>query len=228
MIRFTRNAKSIVRWLILASLLALLCFPAIAQRGFSASRIGARFSGRFASNRGRHARSGSYPLGPLFWDSLFSDDFADSEYSAPVQPVIVIQQPSAPPLVAAKPAEPLLIEWRGGQYVQIGGPQNSSEETQNLPPVPYAFGSHEGEATQESSTLPSTILIFRDGNREEIRDYTIADGILYAQMNYYTEGSWHKQISVSSLDLAATLNANRARGVRFQLPAAPNQVIVGP
>ncbi len=84
------------------------------------------------------------------------------------------------------------------------------------------------EPARASAPPPSTVLVFRDGSRERITDYTIADGILYAQADYYTEGSWNKPIALSSLDLTATVNENRARGVQFQIPAAPNQVIVGP
>jgi hypothetical protein len=219
-----------VRRLILIPLLALACTSAVAQRGFGGAHFGARFGGRFASQPSGHYRGwGAYPVGPVYWDSLFSADSA--EYLALAPPVVVIQQPAAQPQTAApepeaaQPAQPLLIELRGGRYVQISGNEDSPSNTdQQSASHPSAFVA----AQPPSAPPPSTILVFRDGSRKQISEYTIADGVLYAQANYYTEGSWNKPIALSSLDLRATVDENRARGVRFQIPAAPNQVIVGP
>jgi hypothetical protein len=72
------------------------------------------------------------------------------------------------------------------------------------------------------------VLVFRDGHREEVTEYTIADGVLYARGNYYRDGSWNKRIELSSLDLHETIQSNQSRGVGFQLPNSPNEVIVGP
>lgn len=220
-----------MRILILISVLALGCFPAMAQRGFGSGHFGPPLSGRFGSNHGgRHARWVGYPFGPFWGDSVYPDDLADSEYRAPLPTIVVVQQPSAATAAvpAPKPAEPLLIELRAGRYVQVSGGQVSSEQSAASPPTMYASRAHASGATAGSPILPSTLLVFRDGSRAEIRDYTIADGVLYAQTNYYTDGVWNKQIALSSLDLPATIDANRTRGVNFQLPAAPNQVIVGP
>jgi hypothetical protein len=71
-------------------------------------------------------------------------------------------------------------------------------------------------------------LVFRDGHKEEVRDYSIADGVLYARGDFYTDGYWNKNISLSSLDVAQTLQANAERGVKFVLPSAPNEVITRP
>lgn len=222
-----------MRRLILIPLVALLCFPATAQRGFSGARAGTRFSAGFSPNhRGRHVHSVGYPFGSFFGDSLFyPDELADAGDSAPVQPVIVI--PQAPgvrvaPVPFPEPPEPLLIEFRGGRYVQVSGVQNSSEEAVDQPAGMTPSRTHASEAAQTSDSQLSTLLVFRDGAREEIHNYTIADGFVYIQTNYYNDGSWHKQLAVSSLDLAATMRENRARGVQFRLPAAANEVIVGP
>ena len=53
-------------------------------------------------------------------------------------------------------------------------------------------------------------------------------GVIYARGDYWTNGSWSKQIPVSQLDLPATFKANQERGVTFRLPAAPNEVITRP
>jgi hypothetical protein len=218
----------VVRRLILVPLLAVACASAMAQRDFSAGHFGARPSGRFASHRGGHSRGrGAYPLGPLYWDSLFSDDSLDSENPPLAPPVVVVQSPAAQSETApwfGQEVHPLLIELRGGRYVRISGDESSNSETSD--PQLESDASH--AASPPSAPPASTVLIFRDGRREQITNYTIAAGVLYAQSNYYTEGSWNKPIALSSLDLSATMNENRARGVRFQVPGAPNQVIVGP
>jgi hypothetical protein len=218
----------VMRSLILVSLLAFAWTSAMAQRGFSGAHFGARSSGRFASHRGGHSRGwGAYPLGPLYWDSLFTDDSLDSENPPLAPPVVVVQSPAAQPQTAprfAQEVQPLLIELRGGRYVRISGDGSSNSETSDQQLDLDA--SH--AASQPSAPPASTVLVFRDGSRDQITNYTIADGVLYAQSNYYTDGSWNKPIALSSLDLTATVNANRDRGVRFQVPAAPNQVIVGP
>jgi len=72
------------------------------------------------------------------------------------------------------------------------------------------------------------VLVFHDGHREEVAAYTIADGILYTEGNYYTDGSWNRKIKLSSLNLSETIEASRSRGVHFRLPAASNEVVTRP
>jgi hypothetical protein len=79
-----------------------------------------------------------------------------------------------------------------------------------------------------SQPLPAAILIFRDGHSEEVRDYTIAEGILYARGDYYTDGYWNKNIDLATLDVGQTLQANATRNVKFVLPSSPNEVITRP
>ena len=75
--------------------------------------------------------------------------------------------------------------------------------------------------------VPAT-LIFRDGHREQVREYIVADGAIYAHGDYWTDGYWNKKILLSALDLPATLSANEGNGANFELPSAPNVVIVRP
>jgi hypothetical protein len=74
----------------------------------------------------------------------------------------------------------------------------------------------------------SAVLVYRDGHRQETSSYTIADGILYASADYATTGAWNQKIALSSLNVPETVATNSSRGLHFQLPAAPNEVIVGP
>ena len=76
--------------------------------------------------------------------------------------------------------------------------------------------------------LDPVVLVFRDGHREQVSTYTIADGILYTSGDYYTNGSWNKKIELSSLNIPETVSSNRSQGVNFQLPSAPNEVMVRP
>jgi hypothetical protein len=83
-------------------------------------------------------------------------------------------------------------------------------------------------AQSQPRELPSVLLIFRDGHSQEVRDYTIADGILYARGDYYTDGYWNKTIALTTLNISETLQANNERNVKFILPASPNEVITRP
>lgn len=216
-----------MRRLMLILLLAFLCSPALAQRGFSGGHFAGHFPGGFGAQHGGRYWGG-YPLGFGYSDSLFPDYYP--EYPSGAPSIVVIQQaaapaePSAPPL--ASRAQPLLIELRGGRYVRVSGEQSSSAGDSD--PAMYASSPGAVETSRTSLKPASTILVFRDGSREEITGYTIADGVLYAQANYYADGAWNRKIELSSLNLPATVNENRARGVRFQLPTAANEVIVGP
>ncbi|HTU42661.1 MAG TPA: hypothetical protein VMF10_13205, partial [Candidatus Aquilonibacter sp.] len=60
------------------------------------------------------------------------------------------------------------------------------------------------------------------------RSYSIANGILYAQGDYYTDGYWNKKIDLSALDVPETLQANADHGVKFVLPSSPNEVVTRP
>ena len=83
-------------------------------------------------------------------------------------------------------------------------------------------------SSQAPTFASPIVLVFRDGHSQEVSAYTIADGILYAASDYATTGEWTQAIQLSSLNVPETVATNSTRGVRLQLPAAPNEVIVGP
>jgi hypothetical protein len=201
------------------ALLAVLLQSAAAQRMGGTPHFAEHFGAQGAAF-GRH--SFAYPV-PFFSDSLYSGAVYPPSY-APAPPTIIVMQPAPPadPEPARAPAQPLLIELRGDRYVRISGEDSSGAQMIDQPAV--------SERTPESvGRVPSrAVLVFRDGRSEEVTDYTIADGILYARGNYYTDGSWNRKIEVSSLNLPETIRANHSRGVKFQLPAFSNEVIVGP
>jgi hypothetical protein len=121
---------------------------------------------------------------------------------------------------ANDPTQPLMIELQRGRYVRVASNPADGDA------LPLTLTS--STAVVPSHDLPPAILIFRDGHSEEVRDYTIADGVLYARGDFYTDGYWNKKIDLSVLNLSQTLQTNAARSVRFVLPSSPNEVITRP
>jgi hypothetical protein len=217
------------RFALIALLTALL-------QNAGAQRMGA--APHFAHFGSQHSAFGSrsfaYPI-PFFSDSLYSDVVYPSGYASPQPTVIVMQTPpAADPQPVQPPAQPLLIELQGGHYVRLSGEGNSGAEiidgdathgnSYERRPVAGSYTTQRQIATEASPTM----LVFRDGHREEVQAYTITGGVLYATGNYYADGSWNRKVELSSLNLCETVAANQSRGVKFQLPLAPNEVIVGP
>jgi hypothetical protein len=214
-----------MRRLMLISLLMVTPSILFAQRmGMS------HFSGRSGFRAAGFGRSGygrsGYSALPLF-NPLYSDLY--SEYPAgdvAPQPGVIVLQPApaaAAPEPSSRSSQPLMIELQGNHYVQVSGDESWSSQTIDRMPAQLAVR----PATLETSRQ-STVLVFRDGHREEVSEYTIADGTLYASADYYSSGAWNQKFSLSSLNLPETLTANHARRVPFRLPSAANEVIVGP
>jgi hypothetical protein len=147
-------------------------------------------------------------------------------------------------------SQPLMIELQNGKYVRLNASAADVDDardltsaasartsSRNIQPAKSAH-SHStpaadstpavGVAASAALDLPPATLIFRDGHSEEVRDYTIADGILYARGDYYADGYWNKAIALSTLDVAQTIQANNNRNVSFVLPSSPNEVITRP
>ena len=209
----------------------LLAAPAT----LAAQRMGLapHFHGRSSGFQGQHfrhfgnSRAGYYPLG-LF--DPFYTDYLDAGYPVASQPpVIFVQQPQAasatePP---AAPTQPLMIELQGDRYVQVSGGQRS--DSQMIDPSSDSQSPPQSRVSSHALTPASPIvLIFRDGHSQEVSAYTIADGVLYAASDYATTGEWTEAIGLAFLNVPETIATNSSRGLRFQLPAAPNEVIVGP
>ncbi|MGC1646190.1 MAG: hypothetical protein WA741_10205 [Candidatus Sulfotelmatobacter sp.] len=216
-----------MRRLLLITLLAALAPCASAQRMGAASP---HFAARF--NRGAFPRPSFFPL--AYSDPFYADYLSNTGYPIASQPpVIILQSPQvrAPePERFAPPAQPLMIELQGDRYVRVTGPETSGAEMIDRMPEGSRLSEHSSAPIHAPTPaeLPPAVLIFRDGHREETSDYTIADGILYARTDYYTTGSWNRKIELSSLNLPETAKSNESRGVKFQIPSSPNQVIVRP
>lgn len=212
-------------------LLAFVLLLAVPET-LAAQRMGfaPHFHGRSSGFHGEHFRHfgnarGYYPLG------LFDpySDYLDAGYPVASQPpVIVVQQPQAAsaPEPPAPPTQPLMIELQGDRYVQVSGNQSSQSQMIDSP-APAKLMTRSSDPISSGSNSPA-ILIFRDGHREEVTGYTIADGRLYVTSNYLTTGFWIQYIELSTLNVPETIAANSGRPHPFRIPSSPNEVIVGP
>ena len=61
----------------------------------------------------------------------------------------------------------------------------------------------------------ATVLVFRDGRKQEVQNYAIVGQTLWNFAPQHTE-----KISIAALDLDATVKANDERGVTFRLPGS--------
>ena len=213
----------------ISAFLAILLFamPLCAQSG--------RGSIRISSSPGFGSRHHLRLPGSLF----LGDPFLSDAYYDPSPNVIFVQSPQAPPAQTSPPIEehkaaaPLLIEWQGDRYVRV-----TSESTNGSPTIQPDYVAeqkssekHSTRAVPETRSInepPPTTFIFRDGHQEQSSDYSIISGVIYTRGDYWSSGSWSKQIPLAQLDLPATLKANHDRGAPFRLPAAPNEVITRP
>jgi hypothetical protein len=203
---------------ILIALLVLLLPVSLSAQRMGSGHFSGHASGHFASPRSGygHSRASAVP----FWNSFYPDYFGDDSGPQP--------EPAAyrPPMAAREmrvPPTPLLIELEGDRYVQVSGSDVSTAQTIDRMPA------DSGNAGLARATAPGkTILVFSDGHRQEVSAYTITDGKLYASADYYASGAWNQTIALASLDLGQTVSANQMRGVPFRVPAAANEVIVGP
>ena len=195
---------------------------------------------------------------PIFGDSFNLDDLYSAGYPvASEPPASLLEAASAlagpadfpgrsamfPPDSGREPSssppsssQPLMIELQNGNYIRVNHTPADGEAL----PLAFSPGPTQAKPARTHSTqppamaapaareLPPVRLVFRDGHSEEVRDYTIADGILYARGDYYTDGFWNKKIELSTLNLSKTLAANAERSVNFVLPSSPNEVITRP
>lgn len=222
-----------------------VCVPSgMAQRGFGAQHSG--FNRGYSANSA-FRRGGSF-FYPLPADGYYSDALNAGYPVASQPPIVILQAPPAAEAVADTPSgEPVLIELQGDTYVRVSGPpasgamlddaqgsRSASGPAQTLTHSPQTSAPlrkslPRQSADQQSSAEPkSVVLVFRDGHKENVSDYVITNGTLYAHTNYYTSGAWTKNVSLAALDVPETVNFNQSHGVTFQLPNAANEVIVGP
>jgi hypothetical protein len=133
-------------------------------------------------------------------------------------------------MVPEKPGDPLLIEWNGESYEQV-----SSGAEHGQPTAWRANGSrskHHGfvgpsgrPAISSAMKSNAAVLVYRDGHRETVREYSIIGGILYAAGDYWQSGAWTRRIPLTAIDIPASREASKAAGATFLLPTGPNVVV---
>jgi hypothetical protein len=84
------------------------------------------------------------------------------------------------------------------------------------------------DAQQLPKEMPPTVLVYRDGHSEEVTSYSIIGASIYTKSDYWSNGAWTRTIQIADLDIPATLKQNQQRGVKFDLPSGPNEVMIRP
>ena len=230
---------------------ALLISPLTAQirgtgagagAGFGISAgTGSRAAGHIGMNGTAHFRQGHTSGRSLLLPyPYFYSDLDGSYESQEAQPQVIVIPAAAPatPPAPVPPRESLLIEWQGDRFVRTtmsakdsGAAQIAPDYSEKsvLPQAPTGrLVPGRQVAAQPPRELPPAVLVFHDGRKEEVSEYTIMSGIIYSKADYWTTGSWTRRIQIADLDVPATMKANRESGVKFALPSSANEVIIRP
>jgi hypothetical protein len=121
--------------------------------------------------------------------------------------------------VKAEPVpDPVLLELRGNQWVKV----ESFTSVQSAAPV------NASSAPAAAYQSAPAVLVYRDGHSEELSSYSIIGTLIYTKGDYWSSGNWTRKIQIADLDLPATLKQNQDRGVKFELPSGPDEVMIRP
>jgi len=175
--------------------------------GLSFGRVGPR----------RNFRRNPYFYGAPYFYSDY--DSYEPEYEAPPPAA----QPA--PVAPAKPdpvPDAVMLELRGNQWVRI---TNFGEVSAQALGPDGAASTPQKEPLKE---IPPAVLVYRDGHSEEVSSYSIIGQVMYTKSDYWSSGAWTRRIQIADLDIPATLKQNQQRGVKFDLPSGPDEVIIRP
>jgi hypothetical protein len=226
------SRSSIVALISVALSAAVFAPIAMAQmRGAGMSMRGARAPSGFGHNAGVGfaGRSHLHSFGAIFLGDPFYADYPGAPLTIPSQ--FVATQPEAAADAPLEPkSEPLMIELQGNRYLRFGGRQQLAEPGSNAAPGYAEAQAPSNPQVPQPRARPElpTVLIFRDGHREQVSEYAIIGSTLYANGDYWDSGYWTKSVQLSALNIPATMKANHDNGVKFTLPSAPNEVITRP
>lgn len=122
----------------------------------------------------------------------------------------------AAPLKQEPVPDAVLVELHGTEWVKVNFATNvtSTSSAQVAQPT-----------TKE---LPAAVIVYRDGHTEELTSYSIIGSTIYAKADYWSTGKWTRKIHIADLDVPATLQRNHDRGVRFDLPSGPDEIVLRP
>ena len=169
---------------------------------------------------GEFHRRGFHRAGSLYWPYFYSDYYPDS-YDYENQP----PAPAPPPAPTASQArqepvpDPVLLELQGNQWVKVASfAMPSAQAGATLP----------ADVRPSATEMPPAVLVYRDGHSEEVTSYSIIGTSIYTKSDYWSNGAWTRTIQIADLDIPATLKQNQQRGVKFELPSGPNEVMIRP
>jgi hypothetical protein len=198
--------------------IAFIASSAMAQtHGFAAqARFGAISRNRVIIAHPHHVFNPAY--GYYGTPYFYSDYYEPPEFE--YQPSVSSPQPVQVQVKPEPLPDPVLLELRGGRWVKV---TNFGEESDR------ALARATAADTQtKAKTLPPAVLVYRDGHTEELSSYSIIGESIHTKSNYWTTGTWTRTIPVADLDIAATLQQNEKRGVNFELPSGPDEVMLRP
>ena len=148
----------------------------------------------------------------------------DESYEPEPRPTPAIARPTAVPEVKSERLQneplpdPVLLELRGNQWVRVANFGASSGTASSIP---------QSEFHAQAESAPA-LLVYRDGRTEEVSSYSIIGRTMYTKSDYWATGSWTRTIQIADLDVPATLRQNQQRGVKFELPSGPDEVMIRP
>jgi hypothetical protein len=185
-----------------------------------ARRTTVRISGNGFERRGFHRPfRGAGFIGGYGWP-YFYDDYAESYEPEPAPAAQATTV--APVQVKAEPVpDPVLLELRGTQWVKVNSfTSAAATDSGVLAQVP-------AQAVPAKASAPA-VLVYRDGHSEELNSYSIIGPVIYTKGDYWSSGNGTRKIQIADLDLPATLKQNQDRGVKFELPSGPDEVMIRP
>jgi hypothetical protein len=182
----------------------------------------------------RQGRGRRFSSGSAFAPYFYSDYDSEPETVDAPPAAQIIEQTAEPASAVPVPNRggALVLELQDDHWVRItnsgqsqtGGQSSQPQSESSANPATATPRRIQAEALP--SELPTAVLVFRDGHREEIRKYIIEGTTIYISTNSWSNGSWTRKIQVAELDVPATLELNQERGAKFSLPSGPNEVMI--
>ena len=126
---------------------------------------------------------------------------------------------------ATKPAQSLVLEKRGGQWVRMSSGSQLPVAPANVEPQSSSSTGAKGTPAPPDQ-LPPAVLVFRDGHEEQVARYVVRGNVLYTNSDYWSTGTWTREIPIAQRDVPASVKRSAERGGVFSLPTRPNEVVV--
>jgi hypothetical protein len=179
-----------------AALFALLV-ACVLSESLHAQRMRSGFVGhRGFSNRYFSSRSHLHSGGFGYGFFPYGEPFDYAQSDAGVE-----NEGTAPPLVVLRPDE------------------RSSRDLERPAPKPLVIEVPSAANSRDAKALPPTIFILGDGERLETRRFLLTVGGLSFSVNRQ-----QRVVPFDMLDIDATINANRERGIDLRIPADRNEI----